>query len=403
MLQHTRIVIEEHICTNCNKNLTTKRNLENHIRICKNKKVNKNLFTCTNCTRILSTKHSLIRHESICKKNKKTVIETNNKIEESITIKKELIAIENVPLIENKNQDNNNNNTKVDQTIEQLIDKKVRKELEYKLREITYTYEDNLETVRSDMRSTIEDLHTDLKYQQKIHKEEIEKLRLELLEQEKQLRKEIDDKENQRIKEVELLKKEINEISKQKTLVNYTNNVNHVEIEKQEINITNNITNHITIFQLSPKRIGDLVSINFEPEHLIKGQVEYANIIHSILDSENVLYGVTDRSRNRFYYGNEKEQYVEDPNCMTLHSIFLPSLREMKKLFRDCINSPSCKNKEELHKGFIDILSVLENGTTFQSQLSKILPSIKGKDKITTKDDETSKEKNNFVKKYIVK
>jgi hypothetical protein len=207
-------------------------------------------------------------------------------------------------------------------------------------------------------------------------------------------------KESEELKsEVESLKKEIKELMKNKSLVTYTNNVNHIEIEKQEINITNNITNHITIFQLSPKRIGDLVSFNFEPEHLLKGQVEYANIIHSILDSEMVLYGVTDRSRNRFFYGNEKEQYIEDPNCMTLHSIFLPSLREIKNLFRDCINSPSFLHKQELHKGFLDILSVLENGTTFQSQLSKILPSIKGKDKVSSQEDDTTKEKKQFCKK----
>jgi len=363
-------------CEICKKQLTSKSNFVYHTTNCKIKKeiethIKTNLFECIFCKKKLSSKQNTTYHQNICK-NKNNLLSENKPTEPK--------PIETKPI-----------QSKLVYTTEQSVDdqKLIKKEYERLVKTLKENNEDALEQIHSDVRSKLEDMEFEAKHNDKLRKEQITKI-------EEKIRNEYEIKLKM---EIELLEKKfdkkIEELSKAASIVTYKN------IEKQEItnHITNNITNHITIFQLSPERIGNLFAQQFEPEHLLKGQTEYAIMIQSILNSEKVLYGVADRSRNRCYYGNEREQYIEDPNCMTLHTMFLPLLREMKSVFRYCINSPHFLQKEEALKGFLDNLSVLENGQSFQTQLCKLLPSIKGKDKIQIKEEDNVLEKKDFCKK----
>jgi hypothetical protein len=70
-IEPKNIVKDPFKCFNCNKILSSKRSLENHMRIC-NKEKEKIEFKCTYCNKVLSSKQILENHKNICtiKKNK---------------------------------------------------------------------------------------------------------------------------------------------------------------------------------------------------------------------------------------------------------------------------------------------------------------------------------------------
>lgn len=134
-----------------------------------------------------------------------------------------------------------------------------------------------------------------------------------------------------------------------------------------------------TLFELKPSYIGDLFANVFTSDHLLKGQKELANVIGTILKDEEIKYGIKDKSKSIFYYGTEDNNYIEDTDCMLLLSIFVPILKEQMATFRYCMMSSSVSNKEQAWKGFLDNLSIIENGSVFKNQLRTIVPVIKQK------------------------
>ena len=98
-------------CDYCEKILSTKQNLSNHIKKCKIKEnkskiiEDKTEFNCKYCNKKLSTKHSLTYHLDICDKKKDKEIE-NLKIEKDKEI--ENLKIEKDKEIEKLKRENNN-------------------------------------------------------------------------------------------------------------------------------------------------------------------------------------------------------------------------------------------------------------------------------------------------------
>jgi hypothetical protein len=83
-------------CNICNKTLSSKKNLENHIKICQKKDKNIcQIFNCKYCNKILSNKQNLLLHQTIC--NTKIIIdnETLTKQNETLTKQNETLTKQN--------------------------------------------------------------------------------------------------------------------------------------------------------------------------------------------------------------------------------------------------------------------------------------------------------------------
>lgn len=138
----------------------------------------------------------------------------------------------------------------------------------------------------------------------------------------------------------------------------------------------------ITLFQIKAKDIGIAFADIYTSDHMIKGQKDLATIIALILKSEHIRYAVKKRSEPIFYYGKENGHYSEDPDCAVLLAMFVPILKEQMATFRYCMMSSSVPDKEVAWRGFLDNLSVLDNGSVFQQQLRLVLPLLKNKSHI---------------------
>ena len=101
---------KEFNCEYCQKNISTKQNLESHIKKCQYIQ-EKECFNCNYCQKILSTKQNLINHLDICDKKKDILI----KEKEIELLKKEKDCIEKV---------NIKLNTKIEQLEKQEINYK---------------------------------------------------------------------------------------------------------------------------------------------------------------------------------------------------------------------------------------------------------------------------------------
>ena len=144
----------------------------------------------------------------------------------------------------------------------------------------------------------------------------------------------------------------------------------------------------ITLFQIKPKHIAIAFAEIYTSDHMLKGQKELANCIATIIKEEGIRYGVKKRSEPIFYYGNETDQYIEDPDCSILLSLFVPILKEQMATFRYCMMSSSVPDKEAAWRGFLDNLSVIDNGSEFQKQLRLVLPILKNKTYIDSEPNE---------------
>jgi hypothetical protein len=78
-------------CNICSKVLSSKKNFENHIIICKNKT---NIFSCEYCDKILKTKQSLSNHEKICQTVKEEITFNCQYCDKILSTKQNLLSHE---------------------------------------------------------------------------------------------------------------------------------------------------------------------------------------------------------------------------------------------------------------------------------------------------------------------
>ena len=162
-------------------------------------------------------------------------------------------------------------------------------------------------------------------------------------------------------------------LSKNDTKVSkVTNNNSHNTIENQTINHIS-ITNYMT-----PDRVKDTFSNHFTVEMLLGAQKELANftVDKFLLGKDKPVYLCTDRSRKKFAFVDDNGKQVEDVNCEKLVRLITPGLNKVHEIYEEALfNTDTEITEEKLHDTYDAIRMVRRDGTVYQQQLSKRLPS----------------------------
>ena len=183
------------------------------------------------------------------------------------------------------------------------------------------------------------------------------------------------------------LKLKADEIKRLQTLLSSSSEkvVNNSHIENQTINNIS-ITNYMT-----PDLVKDTFSNHFTVEMLLGAQKELANftVDRFLLGKDKPVYLCTDRSRKKFAFVDDQGKQVEDVNCEKLVRLITPGLNKVHEIYEDALFHTNTEiTEEKLHDTYDAIRLVRKDGTLYQQQLSKRLPSKRDEKKYEELDDE---------------
>lgn len=156
---------------------------------------------------------------------------------------------------------------------------------------------------------------------------------------------------------------------------------------------------------MTPERVKEAFDM-FTLDTLLGSQKALANftVDQFLMGKDKPAYLCTDRSRKKFFFMDETGQLIEDPNCEKLVGLITPGLTKVQELYEVALFDKPKKGitEERLQDSYESILALKEDGSQYQCQLSKRLPSnIKEKErmeeqaqfptiKITTYDESES-------------
>ena len=272
------------LCIYCNKNFSTKSNLNHHQKTAKfclsSQGINDESFKCLYCLKILSTQSRLNSHLSICK----VKIDEEKKIKENEKIKK---------------RENKDKIKKYELSV---------KEYQIRLKENEDKLKENEAKLKENETKMIEEYEAKLKENES---KMIVEYQAKLKENENKLR--------EYISKLEDLLKEANQtiynIAKQpKTIQTNTNSNND-----NRIKIQNNLSQVFDINDI--KKINNVLEKHLTPDVLSKGQKGIAEMLKEhLLQNEKgeLIYECTDVSRQKFEFINTYGFIEPDPKAIKL-------------------------------------------------------------------------------------
>lgn len=347
-------------CTYCNKILSTIYSLKRHqetSKFCILKNGNNNstrLFTCEFCNKTFTAIHNLQYHISICKKSPGYV-----SIQEKHKLQKEKKQLEKQKIEEEKEKQIT---ILIQQTLtlEETVQKQ-KKRMEFDLQQQRRIIED-------DMELKLDDLSFQMKQNIEEHNYEVKRLYEEKIIKQEEKVKQLED-EVKRLKDAQLIPypTSVHNSSNNKT-ISTTNNDSF-----------NNNNFHISITNyLTEERVTKAFE-SYDVSTLLGSQKELANftVDHFLLGKGTPIYLCTDSSRKKFSFRDEQGKIVEDKNCTTLiTNIMKYGIDKINDICNSSLeNVPKGATKDILTKKYESIKTVKQNGSEYQSQLGKRLPS----------------------------
>ncbi len=137
---------------------------------------------------------------------------------------------------------------------------------------------------------------------------------------------------------------------------------------------------------MTPERVKEAFDM-FTLDTLLGSQKALANftVDQFLMGKDKPAYLCTDRSRKKFFFMDETGQLIEDPNCEKLVGLITPGLTKVQELYEVALFDKPKKGitEERLQDSYESILALKEDGSQYQCQLSKRLPSnIKEKERM---------------------
>ena len=234
-------------------------------------------------------------------------------------------------------------------------------------------------------------------YHLTICKVKINKDQLEIKTEIGQLSNELKEEVKRKDEQIQKLTEQLKQLQQTPTIIT-NNNTNH-----------NTIHNHVTIFNyMTPERVAEIFQKHYTVDTLLGGQKALANFFvdHFVLGEGKMVYICVDRSRKKICYTTDFVNFKEDTNCETAVKLLGPCFPVIKSLvewteFEKKYNPV----QGEIHESFDEILAVRSDGSIFQTQLSRRLPSSledkeqmdKNQDDLQTLDELRALEEKDFV------
>jgi hypothetical protein len=152
------------------------------------------------------------------------------------------------------------------------------------------------------------------------------------------------------------------------------------QLHHQPVVVTNQtIHNHVTIFNyMTPERVTAIFEKHYTIDTLLGGQKALANFFvdHFVLGEGKMVYICVDRARKKICYTTDFQNYLTDTNCETAVKLLSPGMPIIKSL----VEWSEYERKynpilDDIHESFDEILAIRSDGSIFQTQLSRRLPS----------------------------
>lgn len=318
--------------------------------ILQNGEIKSTLFECDFCNKKVTAIHTLNYHKSICKKapgyktkKEKQKIEEDKEKQLTILIQQTL-------------------------TLEETVQKQ-KKRMEFDLQQQRRIIEDDMEV-------KLDDLSFQMKQNIEEHNYEVKRLYEEKIIQQEEKVKQLED-EVKRLKDAQLIpySTSVHNSSNNKTISTNSNNT----ISTTNNDSFNNNNFHISITNyLTEERVTKAFK-SYDVSTLLGSQKELANftVDHFLLGKGTPIYLCTDSSRKKFSFRDEQGKIVEDKNCTTLiTNIMKYGIDKINDICNSSLeNVPKGTTKDILTKKYESIKTVKQNGSEYQSQLGKRLPS----------------------------
>jgi len=205
--------------------------------------------------------------------------------------------------------------------------------------------------------------------------------------------------------EIEKIKEEVNQLKEKPTT---TININNTDNSVNKSIVNNNYT---SLLDVTPETITELLKKHYNTIHFDQKQLADITVKHFLSGKEQPMYYITDRSRNKFMYTDDKNNEQEDTNASILRALVYKGIKpiitklykeekinlhnKLKKAQRDDITSSITTAHEDIKEleDSYKKANILKAGDDYISQLSKCLPSsIKDRiyrDSISISDDES--------------
>jgi hypothetical protein len=145
---------------------------------------------------------------------------------------------------------------------------------------------------------------------------------------------------------------------------------------KEQPRVQHTVHNHISILTyMTPERVSEIFR-QFTLDTMLGAQKALANftVDHFLNGKDKPTYLCTDRSRKKFVFLDENGTVIEDPNCEKLVNLISPGLSRVHEVYEDALFEQKV-NSDKIQCTYDSILSLKEDGSHYQLQLSKRLPS----------------------------